>query len=106
MELYNKISVLCKEKHITIAAIEREIGLSQGALQKWKTSFPKADNLAKVAEYFGVTTDYLLGLTEEKNKPIREDRLVAEFDKGYKELNAEGKKIIDDLLKLLLSQQE
>ena len=105
MNLLDKISILCKDNNTTIAALEREIGISKGSICKWKTSFPKADNLAKVAEHLNVTTDYLLGLTDEKNKPTPEDRLISDFETGYDKLDADGKKLIDDLLKRLLSQQ-
>ena len=105
MSLFTRIKALCEENDITVNALEKHLGFSQGAMQKWKTSFPKADNLAKVAEHFSVTTDYLLGLTDEKNKPTQEDRLISDFETGYDKLDADGKKLIDDLLKRLLSQQ-
>ena len=38
-----------------------------------KTSSPKADTLQKVADYFGVTTDYLLGRDEPEI--IEDDKL-------------------------------
>lgn len=60
MGLSDKIKELANEKHITIAELERETGISNGQIRKWNERSPKAENLQKVADYFGVTIDYLL----------------------------------------------
>ncbi|BDP97121.1 hypothetical protein EfmGK961_09370 [Enterococcus faecium] len=36
-------------------------GISNGQIRRWDKASPKSENLKKVADYFGVTTDYLLG---------------------------------------------
>lgn len=59
--LFEKIQELCKSKNITIAALERECGLGNATIKKWGTSIPSGDRLAKVADYFHVSVDYLLG---------------------------------------------
>lgn len=33
-------------------------------MSNMKTSMPRADNLAKIADYLGVSVDYLLGRTD------------------------------------------
>ncbi len=68
MNVYEKIAKLADSKGVTIQIVEQECGLSNGSIKKWTTSTPKADRLAKVAEYFKVSVDYLLGLTEYKTK--------------------------------------
>lgn len=64
MIIYTRIKELCEEKKITIAALERELGFSKGAVSKWVRNFPNAAYLVKVADYFMVTTDYLLGRSD------------------------------------------
>lgn len=59
--LYETIQDLCKSRKITIAALERECGLGNATIKKWNASTPSGDRLAKVADYFGVSVDYLLG---------------------------------------------
>lgn len=76
MNVYEKIAKLADSKGVTIQIVEQECGLSNGSIKKWTTSTPKADRLAKVAEYFKVSVDYLLGLTEYKNN-------YAEWDAKY-----------------------
>lgn len=60
MSLYQVISVLAKDRKVSISHIERDVHIANGAIRKWATSMPKAKNVQKVANYLGVTTDYLL----------------------------------------------
>ena len=55
------ISRLCKEKGISVAKLERETGISNGTISRWSTSSPTVEKLEKVADYFGVSVDSLLG---------------------------------------------
>jgi transcriptional regulator with XRE-family HTH domain len=48
----------------------KEMGISSATLTKWsKGVMPTAKSLNKVAAYFGVTSDYLLGNTNERTVP-------------------------------------
>lgn len=58
--ILENIKRLCKERGITVSALEKESGLKNATITKWDTSVPKVDNLKKVADYFGVTVDELL----------------------------------------------
>lgn len=60
MSVVKKIKDLAYEKGINIAALEREIGLANGAIYKWDKSSPTMDKLKKVADYFNVSLDYFL----------------------------------------------
>ena len=46
---------------MSIWRLEQECGIGNGVVGKWaqKTSAPRIDTIAKVAEYFGVTVDEL-----------------------------------------------
>ena len=48
---------------MTIAELERKLDFSQGSISKWDKQSPSSERLQKVANYFSVSTDYLLGLT-------------------------------------------
>lgn len=54
---------LCKEKGVSCKKAAEEIGLSNSITTKWKKTgaTPSGETLDKVAAYFGVSTDYLLG---------------------------------------------
>lgn len=59
--MLEKIKQLCIERKTTISRLERETGIANGCIRKWVSVSPTADNLAKVADYFGVSVDFLLG---------------------------------------------
>ncbi len=58
---------LMAEKKVTQQQLSQATGISQGNISDWKNgrSSPKADALIKIANYFHVSTDYLLGLTDD-----------------------------------------
>ena len=64
--LFDNVKRLCKQKGITIARLEREVGVGNGSIQKWKKTSPSSDNLKKVADYFDVPVDFLLDRDEIK----------------------------------------
>lgn len=65
--MYERIAELCRKKGITIDKLEKAVGLGQGTIGKWKTMpNPKCENLYKVAKFFGVKMEYLMGKTKWK----------------------------------------
>lgn len=56
---------LCKRKGVSCKKAAEEIGLSNSITTKWKKTgaTPSGETLDKVAAYFDVSTDYLLGKT-------------------------------------------
>ena len=77
-ELYKTIEKLCIEKKITITELCRKSGASRGSLSDLKNGRKQslsADTLSKIAAYFDVTVDYLLG-NEQKEKPTATDRTI------------------------------
>jgi transcriptional regulator with XRE-family HTH domain len=64
------LSLLMQKKQITAYKLWKDTKISQSIIGKWKdgTKKPTAEYLARLSEYFGVTTDYLLG-KEQKEKP-------------------------------------
>ncbi len=69
--MYEIFESLLKQKGVTPYRVYKETGVSQSTLSDWKRgrSTPKSEILARIADYFGVTVDYLLGKEEQKNKP-------------------------------------
>ena len=62
--IVDRIKELCEEKHITISELERICKFANGTIKKWNTvKNPGSDKIIKIANYFGVTTVYLLGRT-------------------------------------------
>ena len=60
MKLYDAVKDVSSKKGTSIYKLERALGYSNGSISKWNKQSPSADKLKKVADYFGVTIDYLL----------------------------------------------
>ncbi|HJE81331.1 MAG TPA: helix-turn-helix domain-containing protein [Enterococcus gallinarum] len=67
MNPYEKIKELTKERGISVRELEKRLGFSNGYFSKWKNVSPNSDGLQKVANYFDVSVDYLLGREETNN---------------------------------------
>ena len=69
MTFYERIEEMRKERGISQGNLEKELGFSNGSYSKWKNSMPTPERLQKLAEYFGVSVDYLVtGETENGEK--------------------------------------
>lgn len=61
MDLYNKIKILASKHEISIRSLEEKLGFGNGTIRRWQTQTPGIDKVLKVADYFDVSIDYLLG---------------------------------------------
>lgn len=60
---------LCGKKGKRPNPVGKEIGLSAGIITKWKKGgIPNGETLIKIANYFDCSVDYLLGLTNKKER--------------------------------------
>lgn len=78
MDIVEKIRMLCNDKVMTIAELERNLGLGAGTVSRWNVRVPGVDKVQKVADYFSVTTDYLLGRVETPQWATEQDVLDIE----------------------------
>ena len=60
MDIVQKSDFYVNNKGITVAELERRIGLSNGQITKWRRQVPGI-NKVQLADYFDVSVDYLLG---------------------------------------------
>ena len=56
-----RIKAMAKEKKMAVKDVLQNAGLSANTMSNMKTSMPKADNLAKIADALNCSVDYLLG---------------------------------------------
>ena len=86
---------LRKGKGITQSQLGATIGLSKAVISKYENGlgYPTFDVLIKIADYFGVTTDYILGVSKGKTVDVSKltdsqidtvHRVIAEFTKANK----------------------
>lgn len=111
MSLLANIKDLVAEKSMTIAELERHLDFSHGGIAKWDKQSPSSERLQKVADYFDVSTDYLLGRSDIPKWATNEDVIV--FDQALKrnsvimsyngiELSEEDKLQLEGMIKAML----
>ena len=59
--IVTSIKKLCKNNNITVTQLEKEVGMSQGLVSKWKDKVPSLDKIIDIADYFHVTIDEVVG---------------------------------------------
>lgn len=66
---FDRFKALCIEQNASPNAVAPKIGVSSGTITNWGNGrLPKVDALIKVSQFFGVSTDYLLGLSDNRNE--------------------------------------
>ena len=66
---WNNFVKLCDEKGEKPNPVAKKLNIASGTITSWKNGrIPSGNNLQKIADYFGVSVDYLLGNTDEAKK--------------------------------------
>ena len=68
-----RIKAVAKKQNVSLKKMFEDIGMGFNTMSNMKTSIPKADNLAKIADYLDVSVDYLLGREDNANKNLNID---------------------------------
>lgn len=81
--IVTKILSLMNSKGIVAFRLEKECNLSNGTIKNWKAgkARPSLDAVTKIAEYFNVSVDYLVGKTDNPTPPTSEEGTIAVPDK-------------------------
>ncbi|MCJ0597914.1 helix-turn-helix domain-containing protein [Enterococcus cecorum] len=104
MSLVQRIKELANEKNITFAELERKIEISNGQIRRWDTASPKSDNLQKVADYFGVSVDYLLGRTNNRFYGLNEEKRELSIEQALNSvMSYDGKPMTENDREILKS---
>lgn len=71
---YDVYCALCEKNGLTPSGAASKIGFNRASVTVWKNTgkAPKQELLLKIADFFGVTTDYLLTGDENKKAPTQE----------------------------------
>lgn len=75
---FDKIKELADKQGISLNTLEERLGYSTNYLYSLKKGNPKSDRLQEIADYFNVSTDYLLGRTN--NPKIASEEEINEID--------------------------
>lgn len=94
-DLYERIAQLCEKRGINITILCKESGASRGSLTDLKVGRKQSlstATLSKIASYFDVSTDYLLGNEEKRAPEIGHDDFSYALYNEAQELTEENKK--------------
>lgn len=72
--MYANFEKILKQRNLSSYKVAKEAGVTQTALSNWKNgkSTPSTTTLQKIADYLGVTVDYLMNGEETDNKALNE----------------------------------
>lgn len=69
---------LCVKRNEAPTNVVKKIGLSNAAFSCWnENTIPRRTTLLKIADYFGVSVDYLLGKDDKKENSIQENGTIS-----------------------------
>lgn len=100
MSMVSKIEKLCKKENITFAELERRIGLTRGSIARFDKNCPSSEKITKVAQYFNITTDYLLGLSDNPFPQEVKDMDIISLQRARKNMTTKDKERMMKMLKV------
>lgn len=89
MNFAERVKILRTEKSLSQKKLADNFNLDATTVAKWELgSFPNENTIKGLCEYFNVSTDYLLGLSDIKVQSLKESRwaevMVTKNEKPYK----------------------
>ena len=96
---FDRFSELCQAKGITPSRAAIEMGINKGTVSVWKNkgSLPQSAQLQKIADYFGVSTDYLLNGSDNDSSEKKETPALTKKDeRDIEKILAETRRQLED----------
>lgn len=101
MQFSLRFKQLCKENGVTQKKALEDMGLHRNAAQRWAEGSPSTEALIKIAEYFGITTDEVLGKEHKKTPtPAKGERDYLAIMNAFDQADESTREAILLLLKL------
>lgn len=95
---YQRLILLCTERGTTPTEVCHSIGLAGSAATKWKSgAIPRDTTLKKIADYFQVSTTYLLGVSDDPHILLSEQviaNIVAGVQRVEDKLDEQKKPVL------------
>lgn len=110
----SRIKQLREKRGLIQEILAAELGITQQMLSKYEkdVTLIKVDILKKIAAYFNVTTDYLLGVSDVKRDLQRQMKMNETLDEFYdlvevyKELDSYDKEMIWSIIQTIKKTSE
>lgn len=108
MNVGKMIQQLREESHLLQADLAKKLGLGRTTISNYENnySFPDLETLISIADFFNVSTDYLLGLSNVRSKASTTSKDEAKILHYYNRLDSENQDYIrGEMVKLYREQQ-
>lgn len=110
----SRIKILREKRGLIQEILAVEIGITQQMLSKYEkdVTIIKIDVLKKLAEYFNVTTDYLLGVSDLKRDLTGQIKINETLDEYYdlvevyKKLDTYDKELVWELIRIIRKNEK
>ena len=107
MTFSEKITALMREQKVTAKELSEKLSIGKNQFKYWadKGNTPNAETVSKLADYFGVSVDYLLGKTDNRGQ---KEKPAAISDELWKKLDSDPKavKLLEMLLNMTPEQRD
>lgn len=105
---YDIYKALCEQRGVSLSRAAAEIGLSNATVTKWKKTgaAPGGETLTKVAAYFGVSVDKLLGVEPPPAAELGMDDFTYALYSEAQALTQENKQKLLEMARFFRQQQE
>ena len=101
MSLKSRVSDLAKAHHQSVSELERTLNFSNGSIGKWDKQNPSVDRVQAVADFYGVSVDYLLGNTQDPRPNKKDVKLQVDVADDDVIMTFEGKPIPPEDVELM-----
>lgn len=105
MTLYEKVEMLCKQKGINISNLGDAVGIKvdKSTISHWKKgAVPRASTVKAIADYFGVTVEYLTNDEEVSIQTVQDNHgIIGHTHAPVTIINGSEKKLTEQELALL-----
>lgn len=101
MSFYDRFVFLCEQNNVKPSRAAEDCGINRSNVSNWKSngSTPREDAIRRIADYFKVSTDYLIGHTDQNETPAltaKDERDIARIlEKTMADLESSGELMFD-----------
>ena len=115
MEINERLKELRNSKKLSMQELTDKVSMNFSTYQNYESGkrIPTVDALMKLSDFYGVTTDYLLGREPQKETSLREFAKAADLKeleeilvKEYLELTDKQREKVLDFLRRCIEQEE
>lgn len=100
----SQLQRLRKEHNVTQETLAAHLGVSPQAVSKWENgSYPDGDLLPKIADFFGVSIDYLYGRAKEDASVVQQ--IIDELQKSFQSSENSEKLFFEQAMKYVWAIQ-